>query len=75
MKVRDTLQSGSTFLVDAPYAVSSTCGSGNGAVGTTNVKGDTDLLFTLPSVPAASGNTAGSCTITFWAQTSTTAAI
>jgi len=76
VKVRDSLLgSGSTFLVDAPYAFSSTCGSGNGAVGTTNVKGDTDLLFTLPSVPAASGNTAGSCTITFWAQTSTTAAI
>ena len=75
VKVRDTLQSGSTFLVDAPYAVSSTCSSGNGRVDTTNVKGDGDLLFTLSSVPAASGNTPGSCTITFWAQTSTTAAI
>lgn len=69
VKVRDALQSGSTFLVDTPYAYSSSCGGLN----TSNVKGDSDLLFTLSSVPAASGNTPGSCTITFWAQTSTAA--
>jgi len=69
VKVRDALQSGSTFLVDTPYAYSSSCGG----LSTSNVKGDSDLLFTLSSVPAASGNTPGSCTIAFWAQTSTTA--
>lgn len=71
--VADNLQNGATLLTNGSFAPSLTAGCGplntNGAVA-----GDSNLLFTIPTV-AARTNTAtpGSCTISFWAMTSPTA--
>ncbi|MDO6746564.1 DUF7933 domain-containing protein [Gilvimarinus sp. 1_MG-2023] len=66
--VADVLQNGSTLLTNGSFAPSLTAACGslnlNG-----RVEGDSDLLFTIPTLPArATASSPGSCTISFWAM-------
>lgn len=69
VEVADNLQNGSTFLTDPGFEPGLTAACGtldlNGAV-----QGDSNLLFTVPTVPARTSISApGQCAITFWAMT------
>ena len=67
--VADTLQNGATLLTGPGFAPQLTAACG--ALGLNGrVQGDSDLLFTIPTVPARSGVAApGQCTISFSVMT------
>ena len=74
VRVQETLPNGLTFLTGTingnNYTPTSTC-----SLLTANATGDTALTFTLATIAARTGvNSPGSCSITFYAMVSTSAA-
>lgn len=72
--VTDALPSSQTFLTGTINGITYTPNGGSCSLsGFTGSTGDSTPTFTLASIPARSGNSPGSCTITFWAMTSSAA--
>lgn len=72
--VTDALPSSQTFLTGTINGINYTPNGGSCSLsGFTGSTGDSTPTFTLASIPARSGNSPGSCTITFWAMTSSAA--
>ncbi len=64
----EALTQGSTFLTGGAYAPTlspATCGT----LGNVPATGAMAVDFTIPTLPAASGNTPGQCQVSFWAMT------
>lgn len=76
--IADTLASGQTFLTGTiggiNYMPTVTCTSGSPTVSTTSVIGSGAANLTVSTVPQRSNaTTPGSCTVSFWAMTATSA--
>ncbi|WP_019143404.1 SdrD B-like domain-containing protein [Noviherbaspirillum massiliense] len=76
--IRDNLLNGLTFLtgtINGNNYTPALSGTGCSGLAVTGATGDASPVFTIATLPARSNaNTAGSCSITFWAMTSPTAA-
>lgn len=78
LNITDTLANSQTFLTGTISGLDYTpslSGTGCSGLSVTGALGDTAPVFTIGTVPQRSNaNTPGSCTVTFWAMTPTSAA-
>lgn len=78
LAITENFANGQTFLtgtLGANTYTPSLSGTGCSGLSVSGATGDSSALFTIGTVPARSSTTSpGSCTVTFWAMTSTSAA-